>query len=513
MPFTLSRRELLNACLGALAACPVLRRETEWLSDRVRECHPLFVPSRLGASYAGAEAPHSTGKPESKLEVESSDQRLVEGFHWAKTQALAYVFTGDPVGPWYEAALPGRQAFCMRDVSHQSTGAQALGLAAFNKNMLRRFAENVSGSRDWCTYWEINRENKPAPVDYRNDRDFWYCLPANFDVLNCCYQQYLWTGNREYVEDPVFLNFYERTVSDYVKQWDRDGDGIPESYKRYSFRGLGSYDEDLELHPLVGGDLIAAQYAAYSAYARIQSLRRNGQAAREYQVKADNLRAIYNNTWWNGNARRYQTAILQDWTFQRGPTDTDVFTLWFGITQADRAERVLDGLREKPPAGVEVMSYLPEVAYQCGRNDYAYSTLLELMSPRLKRREYPEVSYSVVRALTTGTMGISADAPRTLVETIPRLTPDTAWVGMRNLPVFGNEISVQHTSNTQTSFTNQSGPPINWSAAFPVEASGLLVNGSASTAKVQKGGPGQGTYSYLTLTVKPGESITVRVPG
>jgi len=63
------------------------------------------------------------------LELRSSDQELVQAFDWAKKQALSYVFDGDPVGPWYEAALPGRRAFCMRDVSHQAAGAQALGLA------------------------------------------------------------------------------------------------------------------------------------------------------------------------------------------------------------------------------------------------------------------------------------------------------------------------------------------------------------------------------------------------
>ncbi|MFA6126609.1 MAG: hypothetical protein WC699_04845 [Bacteroidales bacterium] len=40
---------------------------------------------------------------------------------------MSFVFEDDPVGPWYEAAEPGREAFCMRDVSHQSMGAHALG--------------------------------------------------------------------------------------------------------------------------------------------------------------------------------------------------------------------------------------------------------------------------------------------------------------------------------------------------------------------------------------------------
>ena len=92
---------------------------------------------------------------QSQLELRSSDTRLVQAFDWAKRQALIYVFESDPVGLWYEAALPGRRAFCMRDVSHQAAGAQALGLAGYTHNMLRRFAENISDSKDWCSYWEI----------------------------------------------------------------------------------------------------------------------------------------------------------------------------------------------------------------------------------------------------------------------------------------------------------------------------------------------------------------------
>src|SRR6266700_2689076 len=67
----------------------------------------------------------------SNLELRSSNTHLVEAFDWAKGQAMSYVFDCDPVGPWYEAALPGRRAFCMRDVSHQAAGAQALGLAKY----------------------------------------------------------------------------------------------------------------------------------------------------------------------------------------------------------------------------------------------------------------------------------------------------------------------------------------------------------------------------------------------
>src|ERR1700728_1399170 len=78
----------------------------------------------------------------------SSDTAMTRVFHWAKEQALHYKGKpGDPVGPWYESALPPRDAFCMRDVSHQSVGGAILGLDAENKNMLTLFAQNISGTK------------------------------------------------------------------------------------------------------------------------------------------------------------------------------------------------------------------------------------------------------------------------------------------------------------------------------------------------------------------------------
>jgi hypothetical protein len=45
---------------------------------------------------------------EGSLEFASSDTKLMDGFRWAKAQALAYVRESPAIGPWYEAALPGR---------------------------------------------------------------------------------------------------------------------------------------------------------------------------------------------------------------------------------------------------------------------------------------------------------------------------------------------------------------------------------------------------------------------
>ncbi len=49
------------------------------------------------------------------IELSSDHTALVDGFHWAKQQSLAYAFEGDPVGKWYEAALPRRGVTGLRD--------------------------------------------------------------------------------------------------------------------------------------------------------------------------------------------------------------------------------------------------------------------------------------------------------------------------------------------------------------------------------------------------------------
>lgn len=151
------------------------------------------------------------------LEFSSSLLKLDEGFKWARQQALSYVHNGeDAVGLWYEAALPARNAFCMRDTAHHAAGAAALGLAAHTKNMLYQFAKSISEERDWCGYWEITKDGLPCPEDYISDSDFWYNFPGSFEIIIACWQEYLRTGDTDYITDPVFNRFYELTCTRFV---------------------------------------------------------------------------------------------------------------------------------------------------------------------------------------------------------------------------------------------------------------------------------------------------------
>lgn len=458
----------------------------------------------------------------SKVTIKSSDKRIVEGFNWAKQQALEYVRSRDPVGDWYEAALPGREAFCMRDVSHQTTGAQILGLKSHTKNMLKKFALNISESRDWCSYWEINKDDLPAPEDYRNDEDFWYNLPANFDILDCCYRQFLWTGDREYIEDPVFLNFYKRTVEDYVEKWDINNDGIMEYKGSCEYRGIPSYLEaQVGKEKILGAsDQIAAQYAGYLAYSKIQILKGNIEEAKKYEEKAENIKNMFNSLWWSEEKDNFYTFTLQNGKYcgisaVEASKNCNMVThipLYFNITEegykTHSSIKVL--LENNSITNVESKSHYPEILYENGYKEEAYKILMELVNPALERREYPEVSYSVIGSFITGMMGIKPDSRRRVVETTPRLTDDTDWISIANIPVFENEINLSYVGNSEAIFVNNLGETLYWKAAFEVDIDELLVDGIKVKTKKEIRRDGN-KYSYVELEVHSGEEHTVKI--
>jgi hypothetical protein len=479
----------------------------------------------------------AASRHESRLAFDSSDVRLVQAFEWAKQQALAYVFDGDPVGPWYEAALPGREAFCMRDVSHQSMGAHALGLSRYTQNMLHRFAENISDSKDWCSYWEIDRYNRPAPVDYLSDAEFWYNLPANFDVLDACYRMYQWTGDRTYLTDPVFLAFYDHTVHDYVERWDLDPERIMhrkrwinvrgnlDPARKFQFyRGDPSYEENREDF-VAGVDLLATQYAAYFAYSRIQALRGDSEAERKYRQKALDVRKLINDVWWDGTAHRFHSVLNKDHRLE-GQAGTPL--LYRDVADdGPKLQGAIDNLRmtiqKNPSSGVEGQSHHAEILYRYGIPDLAYAQMIDLTREDRSRREYPEVSYSVIGAMVTGMMGITvepvapAEAAREgsyvdrIVRTLPALVPQTQWAELRHLEIRANIISVRHDGNHRTSLTNEEGPALIWEPAFDGSADTLLLNGKPVKASTGKGYLGR-TLSWVQIPVGAGVTVRVELP-
>ena len=478
---------------------------------------------------------------ESPLALASSDAQLVEAFSWASRQASAYAFEGDAVGPWFEAALPGREAFCMRDVAHQAMGGHALGLQAHLRNMLGRFAGNISDARDWCSLWEIDRHNRPAHADYRNDRDFWYNLPANFDVLDACYRMFLWSGDPAYVTDPVLLHFYDRTVTDYVERWKLGLDQVmtrprlmnqsPTADPDAKFarsRGIPGYNEETDDF-VAGLDLLAAQYAGYHAYARIQEARGNFAAARTWLAKAADVKALVNNQWWDektgGFFDHLTTAHVLAHRSANAWNSAELY--WPVASDGEHLRRSLtrlvDQIGRSRSGPIEEQSHHPEILYRFGVPDVAYDQILDLTRRDRARREYPEVAYSVAGAVVTGLMGVSVDPvtpgreaalldyfANQFVMTLPQLTTRTPWAEISHLPVRANDLTLRHDGVTATVFTNNRGPAVVWRAAFPGRHDTLIVNGAPVKAARLVLPPGR-EVSFVRVVVAPGAHAKVEV--
>ena len=448
----------------------------------------------------------------------SSDTAMTRAFHWAKEQALHYKGKpGDPVGPWYESALPPRDAFCMRDVSHQSVGGAILGLDAENKNMLTLFAQNISGAKDWCTYWEMNKKGVPAPDDYRSDREFWYNLDANFDVLWATWRLAVWTGDTSYTEAPVFRNFQEKTVGPYIDSWVLAADSLltrpahpnapvpyDESDKFDRCRGLPSYSEGIP-NMKVGVDLVAALYRGLMTYAYILHRRDRDANVQVYLERAERYRAHLEADWWDDSLGRYHTWYSNDGRFGLGEGET--FLLWFdALRDTARARRTIDHLASVK-WNMENTSYLPFLFYREGYWDTARQTILYLADPHTQRREYPEVSFGVVQAVVMGLMGVDVLPGTRTVSTFYRHSGDGgAWLA--DLPVLGTNISVRHTGRGKSVLSNTGSKALVWRAEFSGMHTKATVGGRTMPMQQQQDKWGR-TVSYVEVPVAAGGHVVV----
>ncbi len=441
-----------------------------------------------------------------EITFNSSDNELNDVFKWAKKQALAYAFDDDAVGPWYEAALPFREGFCMRDVAHQAMGAHFLGLATHTKNMLYKFAENISDSRDWCSLWEITRHGTPALPDYLNDDEFWYNLPANFDILDCCFRMYELTGDMAYLTDPVFLNFYKRTVYDYVERWDIGIDKVmhrtrlmhnsPNNNRKFrTTRGFPGYREG-DRGYTASLDLLVTQQAAFEAYARFQQLRLNDEEALKFYAKAEEVENFINTIWWDDDNQQYYTHLTEN--HELASREGDRAIPYWGRVEDKSKVRVafkeyMESLTDLASSKIEALSHSPEILYKYEEPELARKMLLFVS--KSERREYPEASFCSIGAMVSGLMGIEMETfpSKESIETggykgqtlatKSRLTDKTKWAEMNHVPIKGNDISVRHEGTTKTTLTNHSGPRIVWKAYFPGTHKTLLMNGQPVNAR------------------------------
>jgi len=459
------------------------------------------------------------------VSFQSSDSALTKAFIWAKTTALSYKGNpNDPVGPWYEAALPGRHAFCIRDVCHQCIGAEILGLGRENKNMLHKFVVNISKSRDWCSYWEINKWDKPAPVDYKNDSAFWYNLDANFDLIYASWRLYLWTGDKTYITNHVFTKFFEKSLNEYINRWRLNVDSLitrpsmpnePISYDKndkndlyHVSRGLPSYIEnvpDLKMSL----DLVAAIYQGLASYSSILKENGNINRSKYYAQKANKYKLLLNSQWWDAASQNFHAFYTDDKTFGNSTGRGDVFLLWFdAINDSSKKVAAIRDIFSRSMR-METMSYLPYLLSLNGYSKQAYKYILYLSNPSTKRREYPEVSYGVIEGIIQGLMGIDADAPMGLISTLYRGEGE-AELKVNNLPILNSIVNVHHFGHLKTVFQNKGNDNLYWKAEFLGKYDSLSLNGKKIKAKTGKDLNGN-SYSFIKVLIHPGQKMEASV--
>jgi hypothetical protein len=458
---------------------------------------------------------------ETGVQFTSSDKKMESAFTWAKGMALHYKGNAnDPVGPWYESALPPRDAFCMRDVSHQSIGAEILGLSRENHNMFTLFTSNVSASKNWCSYWEINKLGVPAPEDYRNDKEFWYNLPANLDVLNATWRLYLWTGDRSYISDPAFVRFQEKSVSEYIDSWVLSADSllkrpahpnapIPfnEEDSFHRCRGLPSYSEGVP-NLKTGADLVAALYRGLLTYSAILAEKGQKKGAALYAQKAERYRQRLEADWWDEKDARYYTYYSNDNKF--GKDEGEAFLLWFDALKDDvRVKKTIDHINSKN-WNMETTSYLPFLFYKNGYWDKARGYILYLSNPSTPRREYPEVSFGVIEGVVQGLMGISPDASTNTISTIYKTNSTTSNATINHLAVIHTMVNITHLNKHQSVLRNTGKRSLKWKAMFYGNYKMAYANGKPIPVKKETDDQSK-KVSLIEITVQPGKAVSVKV--
>ncbi len=445
----------------------------------------------------------------------SADHALELGFDRLKQQALHFVYEGYPVGDYYEAALPNRDAFCMRDVSHQCTGAEVLGLSNHNRNMFLKFAQGISESKDWCSHWEIDRFDRSCPVDYTDDHDFWYNLPANFDVLHACWRMYQWTGDQAYLSHPDHDYFYAQSMEAYIHRWDRDGDGLPDRDPTEGRRGLCTYDESTFATRtlLVGTDLLAVMARAHLSYAAMCGQLGRREQERIYRKRGEALLQKLN-VEWHDAAKGYAKGLDQEHELIFVPDEHNgAFNLSFMLywdTMLDHPER-LAGVVEAfaqvmEKQDIECFSHYPELLFRYGQAAQGVASLRRAMRTDLPRKEYPELSFCAIGAVATGLMGLQPEASANTLRTLSNLA-DVEWAELCHVPVLGGELAITHAGNTST-LTREHGPALIWQPAFHGKRT-LRVSGTPLDSR-QIRDPFTGeTLTLAEVPVGAGETATV----
>jgi hypothetical protein len=126
--------------------------------------------------------------------------------------------------------------------------------------------------------------------------DFWFNLPANFDVLDAIVRMWRWTGDNTYRDDPIFQRFFRVTMDDYIKVWQLTPDTIlkrPRIANQRHAEGRFVHSRDIPSYTegsrdfIFGADLLASEYRAIQSFKEIAASASDRRLAQKMRPTAD----------------------------------------------------------------------------------------------------------------------------------------------------------------------------------------------------------------------------------
>ncbi len=506
---------------------------------RPRSFHSLKKRCRtlcLATSFVILSAP-VVAATQPVLSIASSNKKLEAAFNWARDKALSYVQTGKsgvvdrhernsqgtgdvPYIPSYWAGYTIRTAFYSRDYCHQASGAHLLGLQQENLVMLKAFAATSTEARKWFPLWALNFDGSAFKLDSPRDDYFVREVPAVFELVEQCYRQYLWTGNPEYLNDPVLWNFCTKAVSAFIELHDTripngvaEGDGSGDI-----FRGSATYNEIESTSPLIeSGDAIACQYQAMLAYSEMLAIKGDQEQAKDFAQKAKHLKAFFNDTW---GVKKGKKEYVRGYDVKGNtPTNWGLENSWFMpmkfITDpSEKNDAYLDFIarcldtRWGRPSNLEAVSYIPGVFFPYNRVAEAWKWLEYIIDQQ--DREYPEISYTLVGHVVEGMLGLEPNVPSRSFSTVSRLPDAIADINISNIPLGHHSVNVAHLGLSKSTATHVFGDaPLRWEACFYGDHATITVNGRTMVA--EKRTIHGVKASFVTVELPVGEAVTAEV--
>jgi hypothetical protein len=384
--------------------------------------------------------------------------------------------------------------------------------------MLRAFAATSTEGRKWYPLWALNFDGSPFRLDYRDDDWFVREVPAVFELVEQCYRQYLWSGNLDYLNDPILWSFCTRAVTDFIDLHDtRIPNGVAEGEGSGDiFRGSATYNEIRA--PLVeAGDGIACQYQALRSYSKMLLLRNEQDRAKVFSKKSEELKYFFNHAW--GVKDGTQEYIRGYDIRGAAVTDFGLENSWFMpmkfITEpGPKTDAYLDFIARSVessagrPSNLEAITYLPGVFFPYGRAEEAWKWMEYVMDQ--PDREYPEVSFATIGHVVEGLLGFEPNAPDSSFQTLSHLPRSVKDVSVQDIPLGSHTVHVGHVGRWSSRAIHVSGDePLRWEACFYGNHPQGVVNGATRPAK-SRVIHGVET-SVIEIDLLPGQSATVEI--